>query len=61
MKEKTEEEEKKNDELDNNSDHSDGGDFQKVPIEHSIEIINIINNMNKITRDKFKKNFLNDL
>ena len=56
MKEETEEE-KKNDDNDNSSDHSDGGEFQKVPIEHSIEIINIINNMNKITRDKFKKKF----
>ena len=38
-------------------DDIDNMDFKKVPIEHSIEIINIINNMNKISRDKFKKKF----
>jgi alpha-glucosidase (family GH31 glycosyl hydrolase) len=48
---------KENDDPDNNNDAEDLGDFRKVPIEHSIEIINIINNINKISRDKFKKKF----
>ncbi len=46
-----------NNDIDNNNDKEDLGDFKKVPIEHSIEIINIINNINKISRDKFKKKF----
>ena len=41
----------------NNNDSDDSGEFKNVPIEHSIEIVNIINNMNKISRDKFKKKF----
>ena len=48
---------KDTDESDNNNDIEVAGEFKKVPIEHSIEIINIINNINKITRDKFKKKF----
>ena len=53
MKEK----EEKNEETENNNYKDDNDDFQKVPIEHSIEIVNIINNINKISRDKFKKKF----
>ena len=57
MKENNEEE-KKIDEFQNNTnDIDDVDDFKKVPIEHSIEIINIINNMNKISTEKFKKKF----
>ena len=52
-----EEKEEKNEETENNNYKDDNDDFQKVPIEHSIEIVNIINNINKISRDKFKKKF----
>ena len=53
MKEKVE----KNEETEKNIYKDDNDEFQKVPIEHSIEIVNIINNINKISRDKFKKKF----
>ena len=48
------EQEEKNEEPENNNDNDE---FQDVPIEHSIEIVNIINKLNKISRDKFKKKF----
>lgn len=57
-------EEKENEETDkinNNIDKSDridkfdGGEFKKVPIKHSIEVFNIITNMNKASNEKIKK------
>ena len=48
------EQEEKNEEPENNSDNDE---FQKVPIVNSKEIVNIINKLNKISRDKFKKKF----
>ena len=50
-------EQEKNEEPENNNYKDDNGDFQNVPIEHSIEIVNIINNLNKISKEKFKKKF----
>ena len=40
-----------------NDQHFGEEEFKKVPIENSLEIINIINNLNKIAREKFKKKF----
>ena len=48
------EQEEKNEEPEN---YSDNDEFQKVPIVNSKEIVNIINKLNKISRDKFKKKF----
>ena len=36
-------------------DKFDGGEFKKVPIEHSIEVFNIITNMNRASKEKMKK------
>ena len=36
-------------------DKFDGGEFKKVPIKHSIEVFNIITNMNKASNEKIKK------
>ena len=41
----------------NSIDNFGAEEFQKVPIEHSIEVINIINNMNKMSNMRFKKKF----
>ena len=55
MKDHNEEEGRNIDEIENNNEN--GAEFQQVPIENSIEIINIINNINKIAREKCKKKF----
>ena len=36
-------------------DKFDGGEFKKVPIKHSIEVFNIITNMNRASNEKIKK------
>ena len=38
-------------------DKFDGGEFKKVPIKHSIEVFNIITNMNRASKEKMKKKF----
>ena len=57
-------EDKENEETDKinfNTDKNDridkfeGGEFKKVPIKHSIEVFNIINNMNRASNEKMKK------
>ena len=49
--------EENHEEPDNNNIHLEEDEFKKVPIENSLEIINIINNLNRIAKEKFKKKF----
>ena len=49
--------EENHEEPDNNNVHLEEDEFKKVPIENSLEIINIINNLNRIAKEKFKKKF----
>ena len=57
MKSQNDEREKFETYNNNSTDNFGVEEFQKVPIQHSIEVINIINNMNKMSNMRFKKKF----